>query len=148
MRSARLPVNLIGSPINYANHLIDSPITSQSTGRSLSGLFAPVLSSIRESLRGRCLGILFLAALRPIPHAVHSLVPPPPTPAPAEVEQGDRQAKGPAERERELLVRVLDVRSLTWSVLTPAGDAPPARAGHSVRLCHRVCCPRLLWYLE
>ena len=31
VRSARLPVNLIGSPINYANHLIGSPITSQST---------------------------------------------------------------------------------------------------------------------
>ena len=31
-RSARLPVNLIGSPINYANRLIGSPITSQSTG--------------------------------------------------------------------------------------------------------------------
>jgi hypothetical protein len=30
-RSARLPVNLIGSPINYANRLIGSPITSQST---------------------------------------------------------------------------------------------------------------------
>ena len=32
MRSARLPVNLIGSPINYANRLIGSPITSKSTG--------------------------------------------------------------------------------------------------------------------
>jgi pentatricopeptide repeat protein len=32
---AGLPVNLIGSPINYANHLIGSPITSQSTGREL-----------------------------------------------------------------------------------------------------------------
>ena len=31
VRSARLPVNLIGSPINYANRLIGSPITSQST---------------------------------------------------------------------------------------------------------------------
>ena len=31
LRSARLPVNLIGSPINYANRLIGSPITSQST---------------------------------------------------------------------------------------------------------------------
>ena len=31
LRSARLPVNLIGSPISYANRLIDSPITSQST---------------------------------------------------------------------------------------------------------------------
>ena len=29
--SARLPVNLIGSPINYANRLIGPPITSQST---------------------------------------------------------------------------------------------------------------------
>ena len=33
VRSARLPVNLIGSPINYANRLIGSPITSQSTGQ-------------------------------------------------------------------------------------------------------------------
>jgi hypothetical protein len=32
LRSARLPVNLISSPINYANRLIGSPITSQSTG--------------------------------------------------------------------------------------------------------------------
>ena len=43
LRSARLPVNLIGipinyanrligTPINYANRLIGSPITSQSTG--------------------------------------------------------------------------------------------------------------------
>ena len=31
LRSARLPVNLIGSPIYYANRLIGSPITSQST---------------------------------------------------------------------------------------------------------------------
>ena len=31
LRSARLPVNLIGSPIKYANRLIGSPITSQST---------------------------------------------------------------------------------------------------------------------
>ena len=31
LRSARLPVNLIGSLINYANRLISSPITSQST---------------------------------------------------------------------------------------------------------------------
>ena len=34
MRSARLPVNLIGTPINYANRLIGSPITSQSTARA------------------------------------------------------------------------------------------------------------------
>ena len=32
LRSARLPANLIGSPISYANRLIGSPITSQSTG--------------------------------------------------------------------------------------------------------------------
>jgi hypothetical protein len=32
LRSARLPVNLIGSPIKYTNRLIGSPITSQSTG--------------------------------------------------------------------------------------------------------------------
>ena len=31
LRSARLPVNVIGSPINYANRLIGSPITSLST---------------------------------------------------------------------------------------------------------------------
>ena len=31
LRSARLPVNLIGSPINYANRLIGSLIISQST---------------------------------------------------------------------------------------------------------------------
>jgi hypothetical protein len=31
LRSARLPVNLTGSPINYANRLIRSLITSQST---------------------------------------------------------------------------------------------------------------------
>jgi hypothetical protein len=36
LRSARLPVNLIGSPINYANRLIGSPITSQSTGPAFS----------------------------------------------------------------------------------------------------------------
>jgi hypothetical protein len=32
LRSAPLPVNLIGSPTNYANRLIGSPITSQSAG--------------------------------------------------------------------------------------------------------------------
>ena len=32
LRSARLPVNLIGSTINYANRSIGSPITSQSAG--------------------------------------------------------------------------------------------------------------------
>ena len=31
LRSARLPVNLIGSPIDYANRLIGSPITTQSS---------------------------------------------------------------------------------------------------------------------
>ena len=31
LRSARLPVNLIGSPITHANRLIGSPITSQNT---------------------------------------------------------------------------------------------------------------------
>ncbi len=35
--------------------------------------------------------------------------------------------------EKELLVRVLDVPSLTWSVLQPSSAAPPARGGHSVR---------------
>ena len=41
MRSARLPVNLIGSPINYADRLIGSPITSQSTGRDAILCAAP-----------------------------------------------------------------------------------------------------------
>ena len=31
------------------------------------------------------------------------------------------------------MVRVLDVTTLTWAVLTPSGDAPPARGSHSVR---------------
>ena len=52
----------------------------------------------------------------------------------SKAEQGDRQSKAKA-RELELLVRVFDVGSLTWSVLSPLGDAPPARGGHSVRLC-------------
>ena len=34
LRTARLPVNLIGSPISYANRLIGSPITSQSTAQA------------------------------------------------------------------------------------------------------------------
>ena len=34
LRSARLPVNLIGSPISYANRLIGSSITSQSTAQA------------------------------------------------------------------------------------------------------------------
>ena len=34
LRSARLPVNLIGSPVNYANRLIGSPVNSQSTDSS------------------------------------------------------------------------------------------------------------------
>jgi hypothetical protein len=33
LRSARLHVDVTGSPINYANRLIGSPITSQSTGQ-------------------------------------------------------------------------------------------------------------------
>ena len=33
LQSARLPVNLIGSSINYANRLIGPPINSQSTGQ-------------------------------------------------------------------------------------------------------------------
>ena len=45
LRSARLPVNLIGSPINYANRLIGSPITSQSTG---------VIPSSHTSMKGPC----------------------------------------------------------------------------------------------
>ena len=36
MRSARLSFDLIGSPINYANRSILSPITSQSTDRALA----------------------------------------------------------------------------------------------------------------
>ena len=31
LRSARFPFNMIGSPMNHANRLIGSPITSQST---------------------------------------------------------------------------------------------------------------------
>ena len=42
------------------------------------------------------------------------------------------QVKGQSG-EKELLVRVLDVPSLTWSVLQPSSAAPPARGGHSVR---------------
>ena len=37
LRSAHLPVNLIGAPINYANGLIGSPITSQSAVPAVSG---------------------------------------------------------------------------------------------------------------
>lgn len=31
-----------------------------------------------------------------------------------------------------MMVRVLDVKTLSWAVLTPSGDAPPARGSHSV----------------
>ena len=47
-----------------------------------------------------------------------------------------RQVKG-LPGEKELLVRVLDVPSLSWSVLQPSSAAPPARGGHSVR----AACP-------
>jgi hypothetical protein len=43
------------------------------------------------------------------------------------------QAKGAAAKEETVMVRVLDVTTLTWAVLTPSGDAPPARGSHSVR---------------
>ena len=44
LRSARLPVNLIGSPINYANRLIGSPITSQSTAPACRLRHVPLVS--------------------------------------------------------------------------------------------------------
>lgn len=61
----------------------------------------------------------------------------------SKAEQGDRQAKAQA-RERELLVRVLDIKSLTWSVLTPSGAVPPARGGHTVRLLSEKICVKIL----
>ena len=45
LRSARLPVNFIGSPINYANRSIGSPITSQSTAGGPLSVPAPCVSS-------------------------------------------------------------------------------------------------------
>ena len=47
LRSGRLPVNLIGSPINYANRSIGSPITSQSTAETNPSA-APLLRSHRS----------------------------------------------------------------------------------------------------
>ena len=54
LRSARLPVNLIGSPISYANRLIGSPITSQSTGcvDMQAGCQPPQSCTRLESFRG------------------------------------------------------------------------------------------------
>jgi hypothetical protein len=43
------------------------------------------------------------------------------------------------------MVRVLDVKTLTWAVLTPSGDAPPARGSHSVRSRCIDCVPNILW---
>ena len=51
-RSARLPVNLIGSPINYANLLIVSPITSQSTAREGKAVRGFGVRTPREGERG------------------------------------------------------------------------------------------------
>lgn len=42
------------------------------------------------------------------------------------------QASGKGRREAELVVRVLHLPSMTWSALTPTGQAPPARGSHSV----------------
>ncbi len=47
------------------------------------------------------------------------------------------QASGATPREESMMVRVLDVKTLSWAVLTPSGDAPPARGSHSVRA---ACC--------
>jgi syntaxin 5 len=58
LRSARLPVNLIGSPISYANRLIGSPITSQSTGHDDESLekVEYVVSGLRFRARGKPAG--------------------------------------------------------------------------------------------
>ena len=45
LRSARLPVTLIGSPINYANCLIGTPITSQSTALAAQHVCSAAMSS-------------------------------------------------------------------------------------------------------
>ena len=70
MRSARLPVNLIGSPINCANRLIVSPITSQNTAQEDSGQWHALqerleaAAAAREAAEGlaaqlcRCCGAL------------------------------------------------------------------------------------------
>ena len=51
LRSARLPVNLTGAPIKYANRLIGSPITPQSTDRAR----LQASTGQRESLCRDCL---------------------------------------------------------------------------------------------
>ena len=48
--SARVPVNLIGSPINYANRLIGSLITSQSTALGCGSARAATQSPAHETL--------------------------------------------------------------------------------------------------
>ena len=55
LRSARLPVNSIGSPINYANRLIGSPITSQSTGRACPKPYPQARESYQAT--GACAGM-------------------------------------------------------------------------------------------
>lgn len=44
-----------------------------------------------------------------------------------------------------MMVRVLDVNTLSWAVLTPSGDAPPSRGSHSVsNICMNfpiICTP-------
>jgi hypothetical protein len=51
--SVRFPVNLIGSPINCANRLIGSPITSQSTGSGACQFPVTPTQYERWSLGGR-----------------------------------------------------------------------------------------------
>ena len=57
LRSARLAVNLIGSAINYANRLIGSSITSQSTGGDHVPLYGSRLEpGASEGSMTGCLG--------------------------------------------------------------------------------------------
>jgi hypothetical protein len=51
LRSARLSVNLIGSPTNYANRLIGSPITSKSTVQELREFRASGHRGFESNLR-------------------------------------------------------------------------------------------------
>jgi hypothetical protein len=52
---------------------------------------------------------------------------------PQQILHARQQAKGTAAKEAKVMVRVLDVKTLSWAVLTPSGDAPTARGSHSVR---------------
>lgn len=47
---------------------------------------------------------------------------------------GHIKARGAAAKEEKMMVRVLDVKTLSWAVLTPSGNAPPARGSHSATL--------------